>query len=209
VQVAHTIDGNIQSDGALRLVSYSARNSAFSDNSGTLFTFTIKGNADGDYNLRIANIILTTNSLADLDVPDINVDVKVSDQYNTLGGDVNMDGYTTVGDAATTISYILEENPKPFDAKVADVNADGLINISDVAAIIDIILNNQEKTQANVAAKAPARIQGIDTDYLYAQPIAIAPSSECELGISLHNPTHDYCAFQCDIMFPQGMTAVS
>jgi hypothetical protein len=147
--------------------------------------------------------------LTDLDIPDFNVDIKIGSQYNTSGGDVNMDGYVTVGDAATTISYILEENPKPFDAKVADVNADGLINISDVAAIIDIILDNQAKDQANVAAKAPSRAQGIDTDYLYAQPVTIAPSSEFELGIGLHNPTHDYCAFQCDIMFPQGMTAVS
>jgi hypothetical protein len=208
---SHTIDGNIQSDGALRLVSYSARNAAYSGDSGLLFTFSIKGASDGDYNLRISNIILTTSALKNLDVPEFDVAVKVGSQYRSSGGDVNMDGHVDVGDAATTISYILEENPKQFNVKVADVNGDGIIDIGDVAAIIDIVLDNQKQEQAPAKSvlKAPYRAQSIEADYLYANPITVAPSSQCKIGINLHNETHDYCAFQCDIMFPKGMTAVS
>jgi hypothetical protein len=207
----HTIDGNIQSDGALRLVSYSARNSAFSGNSGTLFTFSVKGEADGEYSVRLANIILTNKSLKDLNIPELTVTVKVGSEYATKGGDVNLDGNVTVGDAATTVSYILEENPSPFDVSIADVNGDGIINIGDVSGIIDIILNKQENSDATTASKIPARALSEieETDYLYADPIEVGPSSEYEVGFSLHNEARDYCAFQCDIMFPQGMTAVS
>jgi hypothetical protein len=149
--------------------------------------------------------------LKNLDVAEFDVAVKVGSQYRSSGGDVNMDGHVDVGDAATTISYILEENPKQFNVKVADVNGDGIIDIGDVAAIIDIVLDNQKQEQAPAKSvlKAPYRAQSIEADYLYANPITVAPSSQCKIGINLHNETHDYCAFQCDIMFPKGMTAVS
>jgi hypothetical protein len=209
----HSIDGNIQYGGALRLVSYSSRNQAYTGNSGKLFTFVVKGASDGDYNVRISNIILTTSSLTDVDIPDITTLVKVGSKYGTSGGDVNMDGRVTVGDATATISYILEDEPSPFDTTVADINKDGIINISDVAGIISIILNSQTNEQANNQANTAScvkfRAQSMETDYLYANPITADPSSEYEIGVSLHNEAYDYCAFQCDIMFPEGMTAVT
>lgn len=47
------------------------------------------------------------------------------------------------GTSGMQSTYILDENPSPFNLDVADLNGDGMVTVADAIMAIDIILNNQ------------------------------------------------------------------
>ena len=55
-------------------------------------------------------------------------------------GDVNMDGVVNNRDVISTRSYVLGNNPSPFNAMIADVNGDLDINNRDVILLRNIVL---------------------------------------------------------------------
>jgi hypothetical protein len=59
--------------------------------------------------------------------------------FNAANGDANGDLLVNVLDITTIVSYLLEQNPKPFLNDAADVNYDGSINILDIIGVIRII----------------------------------------------------------------------
>ena len=55
-------------------------------------------------------------------------------------GDVNMDGVVNNRDVISTRSYVLGNNPSPFNPMIADVNGDGFINNRDVILLRNCVM---------------------------------------------------------------------
>ena len=59
---------------------------------------------------------------------------------SSLPGDANNSYTVDVSDIMAVISYMLNENPSPFNFTNADVNNDGMINVYDIVGIVNIIM---------------------------------------------------------------------
>ena len=66
--------------------------------------------------------------------------IDTGDEPDMLG-DVNCDGFVTIGDATTLIDYLLGSEVDPFSHENADLTGDGDISIGDVTALIDLLLS--------------------------------------------------------------------
>ena len=128
----HSIATSQQSDGAIRMMSYSMNLSPYSGSSGTLVTFNVK--MDQAINIPAAivlkNILFTTT--AGVEITFANEECSVF-----LRGDVNCDGNVSIADVTCLIDLLLAANQHP---KSADVNDDGSVSISDVTFLIDVLL---------------------------------------------------------------------
>lgn len=128
----HSIATSQQSDGAIRMMSYSMNLSPYSGSSGTLVTFNVK--MDQAINIPAAivlkNILFTTT--AGVEITFANEECSVF-----LRGDVNCDGNVSIADLTCLIDLLLAANQHP---KSADVNDDGSVSISDVTFLIDVLL---------------------------------------------------------------------
>ena len=128
----HSIATSQQSDGAIRMMSYSMNLSPYSGSSGTLVTFNVK--MDQAINIPAAivlkNILFTTT--AGVEITFANEECSVF-----LRGDVNCDGNVSIADVTCLIDLLLASNQHP---KSADVNDDGSVSISDVTFLIDVLL---------------------------------------------------------------------
>lgn len=60
-------------------------------------------------------------------------------------GDVNNDGFVTIGDVTALIDYLLGGNVENFNAANADVNGADGISIADVTTLIDMLLGSGAK----------------------------------------------------------------
>ena len=58
-----------------------------------------------------------------------------------LLGDVNGDGFVTIGDVTRLISAVLSDETDELDMRVADVNGDGNISVGDVTKLISMVLS--------------------------------------------------------------------
>lgn len=76
----------------------------------------------------VANVLV---SYTELDAP-----------VGGMKGDADEDGSVTVSDITTIASYILGNNPQPFNMKNADVDGDNAITVSDITGTAGIILGN-------------------------------------------------------------------
>lgn len=132
----HSIATSTQSDGAIRIMSYSMSLSPYSGNSGTLVTFTIM--VDQTINtpvvIKLKNILFTTTAGVEITFDDVACSVF-------LRGDVNCDGNVSIADVTCLIDLLLAGNQYP---KSADVNDDGDVSIADVTSLIDLLLNSGE-----------------------------------------------------------------
>ena len=81
--------------------------------------------------------MIVVSSIDGLAVPDTCL-VTV---YTELG-DVNCDGYVTIGDVTTLINYLLGGNVNPFSVINADTNCDEKVSIGDVTMLINHLLGN-------------------------------------------------------------------
>ena len=72
------------------------------------------------------------------------LDYPYSEKENSPSADfmVNEDGSVTVSDITTIASFILGNNPSPFNKTNADVDKDGDITVSDITGTAGIILGN-------------------------------------------------------------------
>lgn len=77
-----------------------------------------------------------------------NINYTVSDGVITPeggaggSGDANGDNAVDVSDISVIASYILGNDPEPFDASAADINGDGDIDVTDVSGVANFILYN-------------------------------------------------------------------
>ena len=99
------------------------------------------GHGEGHYNLTSnGNIIFASDGTYTCEEK---VNLSVNQGGAAIMGDVNNDGIVNILDVQTTMSYLLGQNPSPFNQTNADVNQDGIINILDIQVIISIIVNSK------------------------------------------------------------------
>lgn len=202
----HTISGELQSNGSVRIAAFSSKNSSFSGNDGIIFNLPLSINTEDQVlTLEIKNIILVDENNAEILCPNVKWNISVK---NLVLGDVNIDGKVSVSDATSTVSYILGEIPVPFLETAADVTKDGNITINDVTGIIDIVLGVSE-TANTVATKSfeitPFEIS--ESDRIYINDFTISAGETKEIEICMANSAA-YTAFQCDIYLPKGLNYV-
>ncbi|MGM9832199.1 MAG: leucine-rich repeat protein [Candidatus Limisoma sp.] len=197
----HTLSSRMQADGAIRIVAFSSKNTAFTGNEGALFNLPIVlPDNVADYQVEIKNIYVVDNNNVELRLADLAFNISA---VQLVSGDANADKKVSVADATTTVSYILEENPEPFNFAAADVNADDAISIADVTGIVDIVLGVPASTSSLAAPKnLLMNVAAPEGDCLYANNLTIAPGETKDFEICLAN-SQAYTAFQCDIYLPE------
>ena len=117
-----------------------------------------------------------------------------------MKGDVNNDGYINVSDITSEISYILGQNPNPFNFDAADDNGDGVVNVTDVTGLINIILSSSATAIRNAGA--------VTTHDLVCIPdFSIKPGQTRTIDVELSNAMR-YAGLQCDIHLPESLHLV-
>ena len=205
---SHTVSTFKQSNGAIRYACYSTKSAAFKGESGTvLFTIplTIAKDIEGEFNVQIKDIILSSPTAQGYNNPDLNIVVTV-EKYEL--GDSNGDGIINVLDIVTTVNATLGVSSENIIANAADVNGDGVINVLDIVATVNLVLNNTAKSQLNVnnyslQAKALTDTQGCDNIFINDFTINASESKTIEVNM---NNIDSFCAFQFDMYLPEGLT---
>ena len=138
---SHTAEMSKVEDNHYRITMINTQNVPITGNSGELLKIVLNVSEtilEGDYNLRLTDIILADKSYVDINVPYCISNLSVDNSANV--GDVNNDGKITVTDVMLLVDYILELNTVPITDIVADVNGDGKVTVTDVQLLVDIIL---------------------------------------------------------------------
>lgn len=117
-----------------------------------------------------------------------------------LKGDVNNDGYINVSDITSEISYILGQDPDPFNFEAADDNGDGVVNVTDVTGLINVILSGDAATIKRAGM--------VTTHDLVSIPgFSIKPGETRTIDVELTNAM-PYAGLQCDISLPESLHLV-
>lgn len=151
------------------------------------------------------------NVALDLDNMDLVPDFEQAAQWkefhilkNYLMGDVNNDGCVDVSDVTTLISYVLGDDPNPFNIEVADIDGNGTIDVTDVTMLINMVLNGEEI----IIRRAPRTSSDITTtDNLSVPAFSVRPGETKEVEVALNN-TDSYVAMQFDVVLPMGLTLI-
>lgn len=196
---SHIIASALQTDGAIRVLSYTTLMKSYSGNSGELFgvTLNISSDYNGDGKIKIANIVMTSPTEVEYTSPDFELSVGLLDY---IPGDTNSDLRVNVTDVARTANYVLGNAPADFVFEAADVSGDGKINVSDIAGISNIILNGS--TTATSATMSTMAVRSLGE--LSLNDVVIAAGETKALDIYIANASL-YTAFQMDINLPNGM----
>ena len=133
----HSIATSTQSDGAIRIMSYSMSLSPFSGSSGTLFTFSVMADqmVNAPVVIMLKNTLFTTTAGIEITLNDEEIDCSPF-----LRGDVNCDGNVSIADVTCLIDLLLSSDQYP---KNADVNQDNYVSIADVTCLIDLLLGSE------------------------------------------------------------------
>ena len=123
--------------------------------------------------------------------------VTVVEEPVFTAGDVNDDGDINIGDYASVASYILEQDPQPFNFAAADLDGNNEINVGDLAGVAHLALHYE--------CGAPQGAPAVNA----AKPrIAIdASTSGNTVTINLSNNV-GITALQMDLGLPQGTALV-
>ena len=138
---SHSFSVTNQADGGIRLLCYSLKVKPFTGNSGALVTFDVTASEDftEPATIGLRNVLFTTT--AGTEIPFSDEDCNVTLAGGLLIGDVDGDGFISIGDVTTLIDYLLGANVTTFNADNADTNYDGEISIGDVTTLIDMLLS--------------------------------------------------------------------
>ncbi len=198
-------------DGSYNIIVYSNDLEVILENDGTLMTLPLEISEDmeaGDYNIFLKNVVLSTpdqeQTLIDKLVS------KLTIPSYTIG-DANGDGLINVTDIVTVIAHIRGAEPANFILSAADINEDNLINVTDIVGIIAIIRNASNPTAAKsigTSLMAEAEKSASDEDCnLEVIPFTVAEGTTTStVKLDMNNPGNEFTAFQCDIVFPEGIS---
>lgn len=117
-------------------------------------------------------------------------------------GDVNDDGTIDVADYVDVASYILEQDPQPFNFAAADLDEDNAIDVGDLVGVAYLALNYEGAPMLASAIGTP-EAASIAMDATFSS----TASGQYEVAINLNNNIA-LSAMQMDINLPQGMTLV-
>jgi hypothetical protein len=136
----HLISSQPQTDGAIRVISYSNRINAFSGNCGALVTFNVTAATDftGPATIALRNTLFTTT--AGVEIAFGNEICTVTVPSAGIMGDVNGDNDVNINDVTALINYVLSGDPSGIHMENADIVVDQDININDVTALIHRVL---------------------------------------------------------------------
>ncbi|MBR5638344.1 MAG: C10 family peptidase [Muribaculaceae bacterium] len=125
--------------------------------------------------------------------------VTVVEEPVFTAGDVNDDGAINIGDYADVASYILEQDPQPFNFAAADIDCNNEINVGDLAGVAYLALHYEENAQC-----------------IMHNPKCIIQNEECSIDATVEsnivaiNMSNNVgiTALQMDLRLPKGMTLV-
>lgn len=194
----HEIMADIMPNGAIRVLCYSMSLELFSGNAGELFyiTINIPEDADGTYEIRLKNTLLTNSADKEIAVDDTACELSINP---IIQGDANGNGSITVTDIVVTAMFILNQNPSPFDYMAADMNGDGNVTVTDIVIIARMLFEPM-----NAPKRLPTLVDVKDS--MSGNQIDIAPGETRTVSIMLDNEI-DYSAFQFEMKLPEGLTA--
>lgn len=200
-------------DGSYNIIVYSNELEVILENDGTLMTLPLEISEEmeaGDYNIFLKNIVLSTpdqqQTLIDKLVS------KLTIPSYTIG-DANGDGLINVTDIVTVIAHIRGAEPANFIQAAADINEDNLINVTDIVGIIAIIRNASNPTAAKslgTSLMAKAIKSTTASSNLEVIPFTVAEGTTSgTVQLDMNNPNDEFTAFQCDVVFPEGISWAS
>ncbi|MBQ3364572.1 MAG: hypothetical protein IJG42_11560 [Muribaculaceae bacterium] len=136
----HNIASQLQTNGSIRIMSYSPRINAYSGNSGALVTFEVTASVDftGTAVMALRNTLFTTTAGVEIRLADEVCHVTVP--VTSLKGDVNGDGFVNISDVTALINYQMSNGAITIVEDNADMNDDNDINITDVTILINTVL---------------------------------------------------------------------
>ena len=108
---------------------------------------TSESMTEGDYEVTISNINLTTPDETKITPADVTCKLTVN---NSIPGDSNGDGSIDVTDIVSIANAILGRPSNSFDATAADVNGDGSIDVTDIVVIANMILRGNGQNNAKM-----------------------------------------------------------
>ncbi len=108
---------------------------------------TSESMTEGEYDVTISNINLTTPDETKITPADVTCKLTVN---NSIPGDANGDGSIDVTDIVSIANAILGRPSSSFDAAAADVNGDGSIDVTDIVVIANMILRGNEQNNAKM-----------------------------------------------------------
>ena len=108
---------------------------------------TSESMAEGEYDVTISNINLTTPDATKITPADVTCKLTV---HNSIPGDANGDGSIDVTDIVSIANAILGRASSSFDAAAADVNGDGSIDVTDIVVIANMILRGNGQDNAKM-----------------------------------------------------------
>lgn len=108
---------------------------------------TSESMTEGDYEVTISNINLTTPDETKITPADVTCKLTVN---NNIPGDANGDGSIDVTDIVSIANAILGRPSNSFDATAADVNGDGSIDVTDIVVIANMILRGNGQNNAKM-----------------------------------------------------------
>lgn len=199
----HTVSSQQQADGSVRVVCYSNNNSTFSGTDGNVLELTLNVASsvkEGDYALKLRDMVMTTPSLDSFSVPWVVSKLTIEDY---IPGDVNGDGKVDVVDVAGAVNLILNSgDTSKLNRKAADINGDNIINVVDVAGIVNIILNG------NTGAKSRTMSSTLDDGQplLYFNALPIEQGETIALPIMLNTADDSFTGCQFDLYLPEGLS---
>lgn len=203
----HTYRFQKQADGAIRIISYSANNTAFSGDEGEVLTITLdvpQNTREGEYVVTLKDIELTDRNRNTYNIP---LTVSTIAVYSVTPGDLNNDGRFSITDVQGIINLILASATTDMNP-AADFNGDGNISILDLQGVVNKILGITSKAPAN-RVSGQAHSKSIGENSLYIEPFCINAGETKEIAIMLDNPDDVFSSLQFDLYLPEGIEIVN
>ncbi|MBO7581034.1 MAG: hypothetical protein J6T38_05885 [Bacteroidaceae bacterium] len=202
----HTLDGSKNDDGTYTILLFSNGSDAITGNSGDIIGITLDVSntlAEGDYEIKLSDIVLSTTNAKKINLEDITSVLSVS----VMNGDVNNDGDVDVVDVTAVANYILGQQPTSFMVKAADADYDGVIDVNDIVSIANIILYGNTTGASNVKRKAKSStIMEANNDGIFVNNLTMQKGETSTLDFELVNMDHAYSGVQFEIQLPEGLS---
>ena len=196
---SHTLSSALQSDGSLLILVYSLSSKAFKENSGELFSVSLKAADDyeGTRQITVSKIKVATQDAKEYALPDVLANIE---EQSYIMGDANGDGSVSVGDIVLTANYILGTQSPAFVFAAADMSCDGQISIGDIVAISNVILSGSLTSLSSDMESS--------RDCVTIEDLSIAEGETKLVSINISN-ADEYTAFQMDVNLPRGLVLKS
>lgn len=201
----HTFESADMTDGAVRVICYSTRNTVFTGNAGEVMYVTVnvaEELADGEYEVLIKEIELTTPEEVAYNIPVTTSKITV---FSYTKGDINDDGKISVTDITGLVNLILS-GADYTENRAADVNEDRKLSVTDITGLVNLILNPAtESTSSAAAAQRVSARAAASTNTVQIAPFAISAGEEKEIYVLMDNPGDAFCGFQLNLNLPEGI----